>query len=362
MFQTSKSAVSGYQNLPGNALQKNIKVLFVCSGNTKGFEVVPFIKAQGESLKKAGIEVDYFPIVGKGLRGYFKASQQLRQHLKNNPYDLIHAHFTHSGWTAVMAAGRTPVILSLMGSDAYGEYIGINKVQLKSRANTLLTYLIQPFTKAIISKSQNIEDYVYLKQKSYIIPNGINKDKFKPDSTYTKVDLGLDPSKKHVLFLGSKTNVRKNFKLAEQAVSKLGLPNVELINPYPVSHTEIPKYLNTADVLALTSLMEGSPNVVKEAMACNCPIVSTDMGDVKWVMGNTPGCYLSSFNADDFADKLRQALEFSEKTARTSGELRIRELGLDADTIANRVIEVYNTALKQHASNNIIASPTPFAS
>ena len=96
-----------------------MKVLFVCSGNVKSFEVVPFIKEQGESLKKVGIEVDYFPIVGKGLKGYFSASRKLREHLKANKYDLIHAHFTHSGWTAVLAAGGTPVILSLMGSDAY---------------------------------------------------------------------------------------------------------------------------------------------------------------------------------------------------------------------------------------------------
>ncbi|MBK0401917.1 glycosyltransferase family 4 protein [Adhaeribacter sp. BT258] len=323
-----------------------MKVLFVCSGNIKGFEVIPFIKEQGESLKKVGIDVDYFPIVGKGLHGYFKASLELRKHLKVNQYDLIHAHFTHSGWSAVLASGRTPVVLSLMGSDAYGEYIGVNKVQLKSRANTLLTYLIQPFTKAIISKSQNIEDYVYLKHKSYIIPNGINKEKFKPATTDFRSELGLDPEKKQILFLGSRTNVRKNFALVKDALEHLNRTDVELINPYPVSHEMIPKYLNAAHVLVVPSLMEGSPNVLKEAMACNCPIVSTDMGDAGWVFGNTEGCYLSSFKPQDFAEKIKQALEFSERKGRTEGEKRILDLGLDAETIAQRVKGIYQLALR----------------
>ena len=323
-----------------------MKVLFVCSGNIKGFEVVPFIKEQGESLKKIGIEVDYFPIIGKGLKGYFQASKKLRAHLKANKYDLIHAHFTHSGWTAVLAAGKTPVVLSLMGSDAYGEYVGVNKVQLKSRANTLLTYFIQPFTKAIISKSQNIEDYVYLKHKSYIIPNGINKEKFKPSTIDYRAELGLSKDKKQVLFLGSRTNVRKNYALVKDAFDHLNLPDAELINPYPVSHAQIPKYLNAADVLVVPSLMEGSPNVIKEAMACNCPIVSTDMGDARWVFGDTEGCFLSSFKPYDFAEKIKMALEFAEKKGRTQGEKRIIELGLDAETIAQRVKGIYQMALR----------------
>ena len=93
-----------------------MKVLFVCSGNSKNFEIIPFIKEQGESLRKKGIEIDYFPIVGKGMAGYIKAGFQLRNYLKKNKYDLIHAHFTLSGWSAIIGAGRTPVVLSLNSS------------------------------------------------------------------------------------------------------------------------------------------------------------------------------------------------------------------------------------------------------
>ncbi len=323
-----------------------MKVLFVCSGNNNNFDIVPFIKEQGTSLESAGIEVDYFPVRGKGILGYINAGFKLRKYMAERSYDLVHAHFTLSGWSAVIGAGKTPVVLSLMGSDAYGEYIGVNKVQFSSRLNTFLTYLIQPFVSAIISKSQNIEDYVYLNHKSYIIPNGINLDKFRAGED-CKEELGLDRSKKQILFLGSKTNVRKNITLAQKAVALLNMPDVELINPYPITHNQIPKYLNSANVLVVTSLMEGSPNVVKEAMACNCPIVSTDIGDVKWVLGNTEGCYTSTFSPEDLAAKLKQALVFSELYGRTNGEQRIKELGLDAPTIANRIIGIYKKILRK---------------
>lgn len=325
-----------------------MRVLFISSGNVKGFGVVPFIKEQGESLRNLGADVDYYPVQGKGLMGYLKAGVRLRKYLKQHHYDLIHAHFVLSGCAGLLgsAFSRTPVVLSLMGSDAYGEYVGENKVQLSSRYMTLLTLLIQPFVRAIISKSENIEKYVYLKRKSFIIPNGIDTSKFKSSGTSYRQELKLDPERKQVLFLGSEDSVRKNKLLVQQALTYLKRNDVELINPYPVSHDAIPKYLNSVNVLAVCSFMEGSPNVVKEAMACNCPIVATPVGDVNWVLGNTPGCYTSSFQPQDFANKLSEALTFSEQHGRTRGEARIRELGLDSVSVAKRVLKIYSMVLK----------------
>src|ERR1044072_1552434 len=313
-----------------------MKVLFVCSGNNKEFNIIPFMKEQGESLKSEGIDVDYYPVKGKGLMGYIKAGIRLRKHLKQKNYNLIHAHFTYSGWTALIgAAGKMPVVLSLMGTDANGEYKGKNKIVLSSRVSSFLTWLIQPFVKAIISKSDNIEGSVYQKNKSFIIPNGVNMQKFQPlllqQNGYTFQTNG----KKKALFLGSKTKTGKNFPLAEAAVQQL--ENVELVCPYPVNHSDVPKYLNEADVLVFPSFMEGSPNVIKEAMACNCPIVSTDVGDVKWVFGETKGCYIASFDPKDFATKIKLAIDSPPKTGRTNGRQRIMELGLDQETVAKRI-------------------------
>lgn len=329
-----------------------MKVLFVCSGNCKDFEIVPFIKEQGESLKKEGIAVDYYPVVGKGLFGYVKAGLRLRKLLRKKHYDLIHAHFTYSGWSALIGAGRKmPVVLSLMGSDANGEYKGEKKVIVKSRISSFLTWLIQPFVKAIISKSFNIEESVYQKHKSFVIPNGVNMQKFKPRLVHTNSNGSSVNAKKKVLFLGNKTRPGKNFALVQAAVQRLN--DVELICPYPVLHNDVPYHLNEADVLVLPSFMEGSPNVIKEAMACNCPIVSTDVGDVKWVIGKTKGCYIASFDVEDFGEKIKMAINFSQTNGRTNGRQRIIDMGLDMNTVAQRIIDVYRRSLDETPKNKM---------
>lgn len=322
-----------------------MRVLFVSSGNAESFDVVPFIVEQGESLKKLGVDLEYYPVRGKGLKGYLRAGIKLRKHVKQNHYDLIHAHFILSGYAALLGSRGTPIVLSLMGSDAYGEYIGANKVQLSSRLLTVLTLLIQPFVHAIISKAPNIEKYVYLKRKSFLVPNGIDMEKFIAGGVNNHGGLNFTPHKKQVLFLGSEKSVRKNIGLVKEALAILNRTDVELIHPYPIAHQEIPQYLNAASVLTVCSYMEGSPNVVKEAMACNCPIVATDVGDIKWVLGNVAGCFLASFQPRDYADKLRQALEYSEQHGRTEGAKRIKALGLDSETIARRVLEIYTSVL-----------------
>ena len=270
-----------------------MKVLFVSSGNLKDFNITPFIKSQGDSLEEQGITMDYFQILGKGILGYLKSTKKLRLYLKKNRFDLIHAHYTLSGWTSVLAVPKVPIVLSLMGSDAYGEYSGPGKIVLKSRFLTLLTFLIQPFVDAIISKSKHIATFVYRKRISHIIPNGIQLEHFKLYPPKIKKELGLNLEKNHVLFLGDKKYKRKNFTLAESAFRLLKSKNIELLAPYPVSYDQVVKYLNAVDVFLMTAFMEGSPNVVKEAMACNCPIVATDVGDAGWVMGETEGCYLT---------------------------------------------------------------------
>ncbi len=322
-----------------------MKVLFINSGNSKDFDIPPFIKIQGISLSEKGAKVDYFKIQGRSIKGYINTVYRLRKYLKENSFDLIHAHYNLSGWVAVLAFPKIPIVLSLMGTDAYGEYIGINKIIFKSRFMTVLTYMIQPFVNAIISKSKQIESYVYRKKISYVIPNGISLEFFKRYPPEIREELDLKKDKNYVLFLGDVNYKRKNFELAKNAVKLLGNKEVELISPYPVSHEKVVKYLYAADIFIMTAFIEGSSNVIKEAMACNCPIVSTDAGDAKWVIGDTPGCFITSFDPADVADKLQMALDFAQNNKRTNGRERIIELGLDSETIAGRIVGVYNKVL-----------------
>lgn len=333
-----------------------ISVLFVSSGNSKAFDIAPFIKSQADSLKALGLDVRFFGVEGKGFIGYLKAAHSLSRYLKKYPVDIIHAHYTLSAWAAVLAFPRRPVVLSLMGTDAYGAYVGVNEIRFSSRYLIFLTYLIQPFVNSIICKSDHIQSFVYFRKKSHVIPNGIQLDDVRFHKQGFRRELGLDLDKQYALFLGNKKNKRKNFRLAEIAVQLIGSDDIELIAPYPISHGEVVRYLNSVNVLVVPSLMEGSPNVIKEAMACNCPVVATNVGDIAWLFGDTPGHYLSSFDPKDMAQKIHTALHFSKTKGRTAGRERINELGLDSVSIAHRIHAVYSSLMEGNSTRKGVDS------
>jgi teichuronic acid biosynthesis glycosyltransferase TuaC len=323
-----------------------MKVLFIYSGNSKYFPISPFTKAQADSLTDKGLQVEFFPLTGKGFKNYFKNIFLLRRHLKQNKYNLLHAHYNLCGWVAVLASRKTPVVLSLMGDDAQGTFTGKNKINLSSYFFISLTYCIQPFVKAIISKSPKIEKVVYRKKISYIIPNGVVLNNFFINENGFREELGLQKEKKYLLFLASPTDTNKNFVLAQKAVELLNRNDIELINIYKANPEVVVKYLNSADVLVHCSFAEGSANVIKEAMACNCPMVITNAGDAAWVAGNTAGCFISGYDPAVFANDISKALEFVKENKRTKGRERILELGLDSGTVAEKIIAVYKKILK----------------
>lgn len=323
-----------------------MKILFVSSGNSINFEIAPFIYIQGESLKEQNVDIHYYTIKGKGIKGYLKNIKPLKNQIKKEAYDIIHAHYVLSGLIAILSGKKNPIVLSLMGDDAYGSFNSKGKLKISSIYLIILSKIIQFQVKHIIVKSENIKKTVLNKRKVTIIPNGVNLNIFKSKSKkICRKELGLTTSKRIVLFLGNPEDSRKNLKLAKQAIQLSQIKNLELVIPYPVQHCKVPKLLNAADILLFTSTAEGSPNIIKEAMACNCPTVSTDVGDVRWVFGNTKGYFISTFDPEDVAEKISLAFDFVETNNRTHDQHRINSLGLDSISIAKKIIEVYQQVL-----------------
>ncbi|MBF8964690.1 glycosyltransferase [Pontibacter sp. FD36] len=317
-----------------------MKVLFVSSGNSKAFDIAPFIKVQGESLREKQIDIEYFKITGKGFSGYLSNVKLLKEQLKSNEFDVIHAHFTLSAWVVVLAMPRVPVVLSLMGDDARGRVRKLVKNRVYINFFTFSTLLIQPFVKKIISKSPNLEKFVWQKKKSYLLPNGVDVQKFCPTEQDFREELGLIKDKKYVLFLGNTQDPTKNFQLLNATREKLALHGIEIVSPYPIPHQQVFKYLNSVDVLVMCSLDEGSPNVVKEGMACNCKGVFTDVGDVRYLVNNTPGYAITDFDADDLTQKILEVMEMDT----CKGRQRLLDLKLDLPTVADKLKRIYQEA------------------
>jgi len=308
-----------------------MKVLFVSSGNTKS-GISPIVSNQGQSLVRKNVDIEYFRIKGIGPLNYIRHISRLKQYLKKNHFDLIHAHYSLSGITASLA-GAKPLVVSLMGSDV--------KEFWWSR---LLIRIFKPlFWSACIVKTKDMADNLKVKNLR-IIPNGVNMEHFVPiERNYACEKLGWIPDKKHLLFPASPNRPEKNVQLLINSLKLIKKrENIELHFFKDKPHNQTKLFYNAADLVVLTSLWEGSPNVIKEAMACNCPIVSTNVGDVPWVLGNTEGCYITSYQPEDVAKAIRKALRFGK---RTKGRERIKQLELDSESVAQKIIAVYNKVL-----------------
>tara|TARA_B100000767_G_scaffold266079_1_gene282955 strand:- start:757 stop:1725 length:969 start_codon:yes stop_codon:yes gene_type:complete len=310
-----------------------MKILFVCSGNS-AFGISPITKNQGDSINKSDVVVSYFPIIGKGVLNYIKNIFLLKQHLSINKYDIVHAHYSSSAFVAALANTKL-LVVSLMGSDVQGKYL----------SKLVINFFYKLSWNKIIVKSNRMQNHLGFKNIS-VVPNGVNLDVFySMDKRECQKQLGWDYDKKHILFAANPTRPEKNFTLAKQAFSTLNNGNIVLHFLNNVSHEKMPLWMNSADVVMLVSLREGSPNVIKEAMACNCQIVSTDVGDVSWLLDGLDGCYITSFDPENVAKNIKLSLRFSENKGQTKGRDKIIELGLDSKTTAKRIISLYKSEL-----------------
>jgi glycosyltransferase involved in cell wall biosynthesis len=314
-----------------------LKVLFVCSGN-KSEGPGSVVANQAQSLLNFGVNIQFYLIKGKGSSGYLKNVITLRKSLKKSNFDIIHAH----GISALVASlsVKRPLIVSLLGSE-------LNESKI---INWIISLLAAYYWNHTIVKSHDMLQKLKTRRsnKISIIPNGVNLTYFKPlDKKAAKEALKWDTESKHVLWLADPDRKSKNYPLAVDAIKEISQNNIQLITIHSVKNNLVPYYLNAADTILLTSLWEGSPNIIKEAMACNRPIVSTNVGDIKWLFGEEPGHFVSTFESGDVAVKLEKALSFSKDHVQTNGRERIKELGLDSVQVAERLVTTYEKVIKR---------------
>jgi teichuronic acid biosynthesis glycosyltransferase TuaC len=312
-----------------------------------------FVADQVRSLRETGVQTEVLLAdrSSEGRRTYRDLARRVRVQVRStNP------HLVHVMYGGVMADTVTrivddrPVLVSFCGADLEGNATNGPLGALSARYGVAASARAARRAAGIVVKSRNLFDALAKSldySRVWIVPNGVDLSRFAPrDRTACQQRLGWDPGRKHVLFPAPPARAEKGFPLADAAIRALaqaGL-DVRLHALDGVPHEEVPIWLNAADAVVLTSVREGSPNVVKEALACDVPVVSVDVGDVRERLTGIVGCFIADRTPDDLSAKLAAALE----RGRIDGRATTAELSLER--VAARLREIYDIVTRGPSS------------
>lgn len=314
----------------------------------EGGMLLPFVKSQVESLQRLGIQCDIWALSdhASGWRKYLIGMLQIRWRVNRVPYDLIHAHFGYCGWVA-RCQQRIPVVISFMGDDLLGTPASSGRATLSSRLIVQINRVVARTAAAVIVKSDEMARVV-APVHAYVIPNGVDLEALRSISTrQARATLGWAEDRHYILFPNCPEVVRKNFPLAQAAVAyatRMAQKPLELVPLCNVPHAQVPLYMHAADVMIFTSLWEGSPNVVKEALACNLPVVSVAVGDVPELLAGVEPSAVCPRDPVVLGKKLAAILA---NGSRTNGREIIQQRRLELQSVAERVVQVYEAVLKR---------------
>jgi hypothetical protein len=252
---------------------------------------------------------------------------------------------------------KVPVVVTYHGSDILG---WINSRGERERLGAMIAGAGRMLARCVDAAIVQSDEMARTLRKSnaYIIPHEVDFKIFQPTQReQARAILGLDPGKKYLLFAANPKVGVKRFPLAEAVGKRLASqnPSVELLVVSKETQQRVALYMSACDVLIFPSYQEGSPNIVKQAMACNLPIVSTDVGDVRQVIGSTKDCYVCKPTVPEFAARISEILIHRR---RTDGRERIRHL--ESSSVAQKVIEVYEEVLRKQDRHAKARRP-PFA-
>lgn len=308
-----------------------------------------FIELEVRSLRQLGVEVEvlHFDRRSRGPRAYWRLGRELARAVERTQPALV--HIAYGGVLAELATRAVrdrPLLVQFWGSDLLGSRAERPLRRFTIHLGVLASRRAARRASGVIVVSKNLRAALpdgAADGKVWVLASGVDLERFQPlDQDECRSRLGWTSGSKHVLFPASPERPEKRYPLAQAAVEQLRANGfqVELHALDGVAHADVPTWMNASDVVVLTSTHEGSPNVVKEALACNVPVVSVDVGDVSERLASVEGCYLAEATADDLAQKLGLVLASGE---RVEGRTALAEISLERT--AQKLLEIYRTIL-----------------
>jgi glycosyltransferase involved in cell wall biosynthesis len=302
-----------------------------------------FIKREQDALRALGVRADVLVVRGYASRlAYPAATIRLVRAITSRGYRIVHAYGGESALAASVAR-RGPLVVTYLGSDLLGAATERGGVSIAWRGRRRVMRAGSRLPRRTITRSAQMEAALpaAVRRRNSVLPAGVDETVFRPMSRQeARATLGWPADERVVLYASNPAVPGKRYRLAAEAVEASGLANTRLHVLDGVAPGDVPIAMNAADCLLFSSAREGSPNVVKEAVMCNLPVVATRAGDIDLTLDGVEPSWICGDDAAELGAALIECL-----TSPTRSNGRAHAGRLTAHSVAERIVAVYEDAL-----------------
>ncbi|MFL5840895.1 MAG: glycosyltransferase [Thermoleophilaceae bacterium] len=286
-----------------------------------------FVADQVEALRRIdGVEVELFTFAPGGVN-YLTAARELRRRHSGERFDVVHAHHGLGGWTARALGRRAPLVVTFHGTDL--EHVVVGRLsQVLARAAALPATVSADLARRRLPGAGR-------SRRVAVLPAGIDLDRFRPmPRAEARAALGLDPGGRYLLFPADPARAEKRHDRARELAAAAG---AELLAYDATPPDRVPLYVNAAQAVVVTSEREGFGLAVLEALACDVPVLSTDVGIAPLALAGIAGALCAPFEVARWRAVAERHL--GDADPRVSGRARASLFG--RDRMAFRVFQAY---------------------
>lgn len=290
-----------------------------------------WVRDQVDEVRRRGVEVDLFEFP-RGRGEYLPATRRLRSLLRRERFDLVHAHYGLAGWVARLA-GAAPLVVTFHGTDVRHHLVGHLSRRLAWRVD-----LVAGVSRALFEPEDGRPGLPAV-PGSAVLPCGPDLSRFGPlPRAEARRQLGLDPDGSYLFF---PANPARPEKRHDRAAALAAACEADLLTGGSIEPERMPLWINAADAVLVTSDYEGFGMAAIEALACDVPVLSTDVGIAPYALGGIDGCLCAPFEVDAWAAVARRHVQAADP--RVAGAARAATLS--AAAMAERAIEAYRAVV-----------------
>jgi teichuronic acid biosynthesis glycosyltransferase TuaC len=259
-----------------------------------------WVRDQVDELRKLGVEVDVFSF-HRGRSEYAPATRRLRNLLRRQSFDVVHAHYGLAGWCALLAGAR-PLVVTFHGTDVRDRRVGPLSRRLARKVD-----LCAGVSRALFAAEGGLPGLPRPIGRTAVLPCGLDLGRFRPlPRSEARRELGIDPAGRYLLFPADPSRPEKRH---DRAVSLARRAGAELLSGGSIDPDRMPLWVNAANAVLLTSEYEGLGMVALEALACEVPVLSTPVGIAPYALRDVPGCLVADFDPQSWLAVVRSHLE-----------------------------------------------------